>query len=469
MPAPRNLLAAAPELAPDDPQSLVAFACTPEWLEAEPPSAPPSVDAPAAAQPPAAPQVPLPRFSMVAYTGGPMRIAGWRHPVVVDLAGLSVPSQRRPIRLGHDASLGVGHTDAIRIDGGKLIASGVVSRDTAAAREVVASSRNGFPWQASIGSSVDEHEFVRDNQTVQVNGRTWPGPLNVVRRATLGEISFVDLGADGNTSALVTASTPSSTALGDPPVKTTPVTTPDPTTPPITAVAEVISVPATAPAVPTAVPAASTTIEASHQNESTVQLLRATAVAEIERITAVRTLCASAHPTIEAKAIKDGWDTTRTELEVLRASRPQAPAIHVRDSRVNSEILEAACLLSTNRTDAERVCSEAALEAASTRFHGGIGLQELLLEAAWANGYTGRSFRDTHEVLRAAFPHSGTPGQVRAEGGLSTIDIGGILSNLANKFLLVTCNVANISSVLVDFSTIKKSFFSTCGLVLSPP
>ena len=44
----------------------------------------------------------LPRFSMVAYTGGPMRIAGWRYPVVIDLAGLAIPSQSRPIRFSHD-------------------------------------------------------------------------------------------------------------------------------------------------------------------------------------------------------------------------------------------------------------------------------------------------------------------------------------------------------------------------------
>ena len=28
----------------------------------------------------------LPRFRMVAYTGGPMRVAGWRFPVILDLA-----------------------------------------------------------------------------------------------------------------------------------------------------------------------------------------------------------------------------------------------------------------------------------------------------------------------------------------------------------------------------------------------
>ncbi len=461
MPAPRKILADAEPLAPDDPQSLVAFACTPEWLLAEFPLAPASAEAPAATQP-------LPRFSMVAYTGGPMRLAGWRHPVIVDLAGLSVPSQRRPIRLGHDASLGVGHTDAIRQERGTLIASGVVSRDTAAAREVVASSRNGFPWQASIGSSVDEHEFVREGQTVQVNGRAWPGPLNVVRRATLGEISFVDLGADGNTSALVTASTPSSTALGDPPVKTTATTVTDPTAAPATAAASTATVQAAAPASTSTVPVTPATVEASAANESTVQSLRAAAAAETERITAVRTLCAGAHPTIEAKAIKDGWDTTRTELEVLRASRPQAPSVHVHDTSLTGEVLEAACLLTAKHAAPESVVSEQALTLADRRFRGGIGMQELLLEAAWANGYTGRNFRDARAVLQAAFaggsgPGGVQPGMVRADGGPSNIDIGGILSNLANKFLLEGFNSVektwrNISAVgpVTDFKTITR-------------
>ena len=73
------------------------------------------------------------------------------------------------------------------------------------AREVVISSKNGFPWQASVGASVEEFEFVKDHQQVTVNGRQFSGPLNVVRRSTLGEISFVDLGADGATSANVAA------------------------------------------------------------------------------------------------------------------------------------------------------------------------------------------------------------------------------------------------------------------------
>src|SRR5690606_19809887 len=82
----------------------------------------------------------------------------------------------------------------------------VISRDTLAAREVVTSSKNGFPWQASVGASVEDFEFVKNDEPVLVNGRQHSGPLNVVRRSTLGEISFVDLGADGSTSASVIAS-----------------------------------------------------------------------------------------------------------------------------------------------------------------------------------------------------------------------------------------------------------------------
>jgi hypothetical protein len=183
--------------------------------------------------------------------------------------------------------------------------------------------------------------------------------------------------------------------------------------------------------------------------------LRAAAVAESERIAAVRKLTAG-HSDLEAKAIKEGWDGTRTELEVLRATRPVAPAIHTRDQGLTQAVLEAACLLAAKHTQVEELCDEASLEAAHQRYRGGIGLQELLLEAAWANGYTGRNFRDTRAILRAAFGHE-------LQAGFSTIDIGGILSNVANKFLLegfssveqTWRNIAAVSAV-TDFKAITR-------------
>ena len=147
----------------------------------------------------------LPRFSMVAHSGGRMRIAGFPHPVVVDLTGLEVPSQSVPIRLDHKPSQGVGHSTRIAARDGRLVAEGLISRETSSARDVAKSGSNGFPWQASIGGPVIEAEFVAEGQTVEVNGQTFEGPLHVVRRMTLKEISFVDSGADGGTKAVVAA------------------------------------------------------------------------------------------------------------------------------------------------------------------------------------------------------------------------------------------------------------------------
>ena len=383
----------------------------------------------------------LPRFRMVAYTGTPMRIAGWRYPVVIDLAGLGIPSQSRPIRFSHDASAGVGHTDAIRVDDGQLVATGVISRDTATAREVVVSSKNGFPWQASVGASVDEFEFVKDRQTAIVNGREFAGPLNVVRKSTLSEISFVDLGADAQTSATVAATADKTNSYSD---EETSMSTEQSTD----------------------------AVEAAHQDDdhdrhdanpqtspalpNPVQEIRAQVAAETQRINEIRSLCGGRHPDTEAQAIREGWDATRCELEVLRAKRPSAPAIHTPDKTVNARVLEAACLLTGRVDKIEAMCEEQSLDVATERFRGGIGLQELLLEAAWANGYTGRNFRDSRAVLRYAFNPT-------IEAGFSTIDIGGILSNVANKFLLdgffsVERTWRNITAVrnVSDFKTVTS-------------
>jgi len=417
-------------------------------------------------------KAPLPRFSMVAYTGGPMRIAGWRCPVIVDLAGLAIPNQSRPIRFGHDANSGVGHTDSIRIAGGQLIAAGVISRDTGAAREVVASSKNGFPWQASIGASVEQHEFVKEGKSVLVNGREFAGPVNVVRRSVLGEISFVDLGADGNTSASVAASALESAAISSESSENQEkANMPNTAT---AATATTAAVPATADAT-TGAPMSSSLVTALSTTSSSLSAavggagsatgtadpvadLRARAVAEQERIIAIQTVCGTRHAAIAAKAISQGWDKYRTEAEVIRAERPPVPSVHIVDNVLTNELLEAACVMSGRVDQPEKYYDERTLDAACRRFGRRLGLQEMLLEAAWANGYTGRTFRDSRTVLRFAFGR----GDILAQG-FSTIDVGGILSNVANKFLLEgffsvervwrnICAIRNVS----DFKTITS-------------
>ncbi|MFO0976734.1 MAG: hypothetical protein U0996_10075 [Planctomycetaceae bacterium] len=359
---------------------------------------------------------------------------------MLDLAGMSIPSQSRPIRFGHDALAGVGHTDSIRVEQGQLMAAGIVSRDTPAAREVVTSSKNGFPWQASVGASVEEFEFVKEHQQVTVNGKQHQGPLNVVRRSTLGEISFVDLGADGATSASVAA-----THVDD-----------DMDDDTLDAQDDDVQIVSSGAASPSGSSVALCTPMPGASGTDTVSRIRAQAAAEIERIDGIRRLCNGRHARIEAQAIRDGWDIQRTELQILRDNRPTAPSVHVPECTINAQVLEAACLRTAKSNSVEALYDDRTLELADQRFRGGIGLQELLLEAAWANGYTGRSFRDSRAVMRAAFGQD-------VQAGWSTIDIGGILSNVANKFLLEgffsvervwrnICAVRNVS----DFKTVTS-------------
>jgi hypothetical protein len=389
----------------------------------------------------------VPRFTMVAYTGEPLRVEGWRFPVVVDLEGLSIPSQRRPVRFGHSMYAGVGHTERIAVEAGRLIAEGIVSRDTAAAREVVASGKRGFPWQASIGAQVAQAEFIRAGKSIIVNGRTFEGPLYVARRTVLGEISFVDLGADGNTTATIAAQ--QENELMDETQDTAVRGTEAQDTP-----HEDVAHDEAQGAGTEAGPAANPTRTAPAVDP--VANIRAQALAETQRIAAIRTVCHGRFPEIEARAITEGWSRDKTELEVLRAARPKAPAVHVTELVVTDRVLEAACLQAAKVEKPERYFDAPTLEEAQRQFDGRLGLAELIIEAARANGYVGRERRVTPEMLRYAFGR-----EIRAAA--STIDIGGILSNVANKFLLEgffsvertwrnLCAVRNVS----DFKTVTS-------------
>ena len=388
----------------------------------------------------------LPRFRMVAYTGDAMAVTGWRHPVVVDLEGLAITSQRRPVRFAHSAYQGVGHSERIAVEHNQLVAEGIVSRDTPAAKEVVASGKRGFPWQVSIGAAVREAELIRAGRSVSVNGRTFEGPVYVARKTTLGEISFVDLGADTATSAQIAAQQQEEQTRMDEQHQNhndvqastdTDVTATDGATSAPGSNAEGAGKDAGADG---GSGGASSSVEASNANggvtasvDQDLQAARKQAADELRRQSKIREVCGGNHTKIAAQAIEEGWSAEKAELEVLRASRPTvnaAPALHTPDHTVTGHTLEAACMLTAGLKQTEQIFDESTLEAANKRFRGGIGLQELLLEAAWANGYTGRNFRNSREVLRFAFGHD-----VQA-AGFSTVDIGGILSNVANKFLL---------------------------------
>ena len=385
----------------------------------------------------------LPKFRMVAYTGGLMRIAGFPHPVVVDLAGLDIPSQNLPIRLDHERRQGVGHTHRVTVEGGQLVAEGLISRDTSWARDVARSGANGFPWQASIGAAVVEAEVVPAGRSVRVNGRTLPGPMHVVRRSVLREISFVDSGADTGTTARIaardTVQNKENHAMSEHETTTT----------------ETTEQASDAPAqheeqIEARADEGTDALSTPGDESDPVRAMRIQAAAESKRIAAIRGLCANKHPDIEAKAIEDGWDATRTELEMLRASRPSAPGVISGRADTTPKVIEAAACLATNAFSDDQLVrdyGEQTLDAAHR--YRNIGVAGVIRLAAAAEGrYIPAVGASPSEILEAA---------------ASTMSLPGIMSNIANKSLLAGFDfvenawrrIAKIGSVR-DFKTVTR-------------
>ncbi len=392
----------------------------------------------------------IPQFRMVAYTGGLMRIEGFPHPVVVDLEGLAIDRQDIPVRLDHQSRQGVGHTQRVAVENGSLVAEGLVSRDTSWARDVIRSGQNGFPWQASIGAAVIDAQFIPNGQNITVNGRTFDGPIHVVRKATLKEISFVDNGADSSTSARIAANSKEQSSMphGTQSQATTAVVTdPKPATPPTeTAPPKAPTPESPSPASPAAIAARATedvsdAPRPDDQNAPMMQMRKQMAE-ETRRIQAIRSICDGKLPAVEAQAIEEGWDVTKTELHVLRASRPQVPvAIQGtgQSSRtINPQVFEAVALMASGLPSSrvQALYAEPVLEAADKLR--GIGVQEFCEMACGQQ--LPRFRRDATGWLQAAFSSASLPG---------------VLSNIANKMLLEGYNyvedawrrIAKIASV----------------------
>lgn len=235
--------------------------------------------------------------SIVAYTGGLMTVPGWG-PVAINLAGVDATAEQISLLADHDASLKgiVGHGRAV-VANGKLLVQGTISPSTEAARQVIDLARSGFRFQASVGVTPVDYERVRPGETVEVNGRAIKAPASgftLVRAGVLREVSIVALAADRGTSVAIAAQ------------------------------------------------------QKDHSMADTATLtaeqIRAEALAETNRITAIRQACGGRFGDIEAQAIDEGWDQQQTELAVLRASRPVPTPFYGSRTAPSKAVLEAAIL-----------------------------------------------------------------------------------------------------------------------------
>ena len=289
----------------------------------------------------------LRRFRILAYSGAPMTVRGWELPVVIDLEKLQIPSQSLPIRFNHDGNTGIGHTERIAIEDGQLIAEGVVSRATAAAQEFVASAENGFPWQASVGTTAEIFRLIPENTRVEVNGRELEGPIYLVEKATLMEISVVDLGADINTEVALTAHAGLSFVAGGNLMSDQ---TPRPQDQMIEAQTQDQS--------PMEVPA----VQAQAIEPQAVEPARYQE--DLERFKVIRAIFGQRTDLAE-KAIREKWNLEQCQIEALRAERPKGPAIHTRtEPMITAQMLTCALRMQGRDSCVEKEYPAPILEAA---------------------------------------------------------------------------------------------------------
>jgi len=256
----------------------------------------------------------LHRLKILAYSGGITDgVLGWG-PLAFDLSTIKLGAAEIPILAGHDDTLdGIAGRGRAHVAGGQLFVEGTLSSATLAAQKILALSKEGHKFQASVGlASPVSWEFIRPGDSLALNGRVLkagPGGFKLIRNAKLREVSILPMGADDSTAVQIAARAYFVKGQDMSQLQVEPV----------------------------------------DQDKAAAEIQ----AAESERVAVIGKLCGSEHPEIMARAVKEGWDARKTELECLRASRPKLPAsvfFHNAPDPLVPNVLAAAVLLHAGRS-----------------------------------------------------------------------------------------------------------------------
>ena len=149
--------------------------------------------------------------------------------------------------------------------------------------------------------------------------------------------------------------------------------------------------------------------------------MRASAFKIEAEISEIRRLCAN-HPKVLKRALAEQWSVNKVKAKLFEAGAPRAPGAIVHSPNHSDSVLEAAFSRSVGARDIDKHYGERTADIVDRQYRSGIGLQELLLQAAARHGQHFRRVEagNLREVLRAAFTTSSLPN---------------ILSNVANRKL----------------------------------
>jgi len=390
-------------------------------------------------------------FTSTIYTGGPVQVAGWDLPVVIDLAGLKT-SKVLVANLDHKQNQRVGNFD-ITNDGKELNAAGKASAATPYRDEVINSADEGYQWQTSVEVKPHRVEELAKGKTAMVNGQKVEGPAYITRTGTLKGFAFVSHGADDNTTATIAASAASSAGKGKK-MKTE-----------VKAWAEAMGIDIEA-----ASPEQLEVIEANYNGKAKIaKTIKASDPFEARKLEAQRRQeirefadrqielrCSDVDEIEEVEkmynhAVEAGMSAQEFRLKMYEASTPAPQRItgrQTRDARISNRVIEAAICQAGRLEGHEKAFDDQTLQAAHDQFKGNIGLKQLLLLAAEQNGYRANYATEVNmSVQRAAFNMQGN--RMINATGFSTLDISTVLSNVANKFLMEGWNAVDMTPMAI--------------------
>ena len=366
----------------------------------------------------------LTRVEGVAYSGGTYTQWWSDAPCVTDLAGLEIAPQI-PLMYNHinDPEFRLGELTVTKSETA-LIVSGGIDPESERGAEIIAAGKK-CEWQLSHGAEIVEAVKVRKDEKRTVNGREFAGPLLVITKAVLREISVVAIGADADTSLRIAAGfgkkplNPISNEGGNMEKK-------EPVKQDVNAAAVVPAADPAKPAVSAGAPApAPATVPAA--DPADVKAAAETAVkAERERVAEVRAALKD-YPTLVDKAISCGWTVDHCKelvenVKSVMAGLPQTGTnIIVKDKpQTSAAVLEAALEFRAGISEKVIVAAHGEQVTEQADKMRGLTLKEALIAACGLKGiHVGVTI--DHDVIQAGF---------------STTDLPFLLSNVAHKAML---------------------------------
>ena len=391
-----------------------------------------------------------PEFTMQAYGGGRLHLGNFPHPAVIAAEGVEVHggADTIPILRDHDGKRPVGHGKPI-VASDSLQVEGTISQTSDDAKQIIEASRNGYPWQASIGGRMTEKPtFVKAGKSVTVNGRRQSGPVYVVNAFMWTETSVVSVGADADraTTSIAATSDPKGLDMD---------------------FQEWLEAQGFEDVSDTQRQTLRAAYDAEHKSDDAIELdklkasnaldeMRAEAVTVSKELKKISRISAqygdrcddSLIDSLEAKALTGKISAETFELELLKASRPlpngsgTAPTYAGADCNAitaalcNSIGMDEESVSNSLKTEVGVKAAEKAMNDAATLR--GFNVHKLIHTVLHAHGRSVSPGQGIDDSVLASALECGS--NVRASAGFSTVSLPGILSRVANKAMLQSYN-----------------------------